>query len=145
MDDLTRSGEPACAFCEYLAGARPYTVLTRDDETAVLVTREQRGVAHLLVIPVLHVPTILELPDRLSAPLLRRVRDAATWIVTAYQPAGVAVWQNNGTAAGQAVDHLHFHVAGTLPGGGTNFGDVDEVDLAVTEAIARRLQAGGLI
>jgi len=70
------------------------------------VTREQRGVAHLLVIPVLHVPTILELPDRLSAPLLRRVRDAATWIVTAYQPAGVAVWQNNGTAAGQAVDHL---------------------------------------
>ena len=47
-----------CAFCDYLSGARPYTILHRQDAAAVLVTREQRGVAHLLVIPTRHVPTI---------------------------------------------------------------------------------------
>ncbi len=33
-----------CAFCDYLNGVRPFTVLYRDDLIAVLVTREQRGI-----------------------------------------------------------------------------------------------------
>lgn len=54
----------------------------------------------------------------------------------------MAVWQNNGVAANQAIPHLHFHLAGTLPGGGTNFGDVPELSVAATGAtgaIGRRL------
>ena len=41
-----------CAFCDYLSGARPFTILYRNDLIAVLVTREQRAIGHLLVLPV---------------------------------------------------------------------------------------------
>ncbi|HEY2270435.1 MAG TPA: hypothetical protein VGI96_48015, partial [Streptosporangiaceae bacterium] len=56
------SGEN-CPFCAFLRGEKPYTILRRSELAAILVTREQRGVAHLLVVPVRHCPTILDLRD----------------------------------------------------------------------------------
>ncbi len=129
-----------CSFCEYLAGTRPYTILERDDLIAVLVTYEQRGRGHVLVIPVRHRPTILELSSREQAALMGGVVRATRAIVGAFDPAGVAVWQNNGIPAHQSVPHVHFHVAGTLPGGGTNWGRVGQLAVAETDDIANRLR-----
>lgn len=129
-----------CAFCAYLAGERPYTILARTDRVAVLVTREQRGTAHLLVVPVRHAPTILDITDQESDAIMRAVRQAALAIDRAEKSPGIAVWQNNGVPASQAIGHLHFHIAGTLPGGGTDWGDVQELTLAETDAIAERLR-----
>lgn len=129
-----------CAFCDYLAGRRPYTVLARSSLVAVLVTREQRGLSHLLVVPVRHAPTILDVTDQESDALMRGVREAARAIDIAVTPAGIAVWQNNGVPAAQKIPHVHFHVAGTVPDGGTNWGDVEESSLVDTDAIASRLK-----
>lgn len=131
--------EDRCAFCDYLAGRRPYTVLWREDRLAVMVTREQRGIAHLLVLPRAHVPSLLHLEDNDAESMMIAVRDAALTIDRAHERPGVAVWQNNGLAAHQAIPHLHFHVAGTLPGGGTDFGDVPELSINKTNQIGRRL------
>jgi histidine triad (HIT) family protein len=57
----------ACAFCAYLRGERPYTILSRTADTANFVTREQRGDPHLLVLPIRRVPTILESTDAETA------------------------------------------------------------------------------
>lgn len=133
--------EGSCAFCDYLGGARPYTILWRERRAAVLVTREQRGVAHLLVVPTRHIATLLDLPDSEASDLMIAVRDAALAIDETFERPGIAVWQNNGAAAHQAIPHLHFHVAGTLPGGGTDFGDVEERSVADTDAIGRALSS----
>lgn len=138
---LNLPAEDRCAFCDYLTGARPYTVLWREDRVAVLVTREQRGIAHLLVIPTRHEPTLLDLADSEAGDLMIAVRDSARAISQAFERPGVAVWQNNGTAAHQAIPHLHFHVAGTLPGGGTDFGEVAERSVEETDDIGRKLTA----
>jgi histidine triad (HIT) family protein len=53
---------------------------------------------------------------------------------------GIAVWQNNGIAANQAVAHVHFHVAGTLEEGGTQWGEVPRLSVAETDAMAERLR-----
>jgi histidine triad (HIT) family protein len=129
-----------CAFCAYLSGARPYTILARTELVAVLVTREQRGTAHLLVVPIRHVPTILDINDEESDALMRAVRQAAYAIDQVEKSPGIAIWQNNGVPAAQAIGHLHFHVAGTLPGGGTDWGDVGELTVAETDSIAERLR-----
>ncbi|MBB3815357.1 histidine triad (HIT) family protein [Xanthomonas arboricola] len=129
----------ACAFCDYLSGKRPYTILRRDDWTATLVTREQRGRPHLLVIPIAHRASLLDLHESEAEALMLAVRDAARLIDRAYQRPGIAVWQNNGVDADQTISHLHFHVAGTLDEGGTERGEVEELSLEATEAIARRL------
>lgn len=128
-----------CAFCAYLRGDRPYTILSRTSDTATFVTREQRGIPHLLVLPVRHVATILELTDLEAASVAIALRDAAILIDRVYSKPGIAVWQNNGVPARQAISHVHFHVAGTLEGGGTEFGSVEEISVAETDEIAKKL------
>jgi histidine triad (HIT) family protein len=134
---LPESGD--CAFCAYLSGRRPYTILCRDASTATLVTREQRGKPHLLVIPIAHRATLLDLKDEEAYALMVAVRDAAKLIDRAYKRPGIAVWQNNGIDADQTIRHLHFHVAGTLDEGGTERGKVIEISVEQTNKIADRL------
>jgi len=129
----------SCAFCAYLNDERPYVFLWRDQDVAVAVTQEQRGVAHVIVFPVKHVETILELDRELAGPLMVAIRDASVAIDASERRPGISVWQNNGIAAGQKIDHLHFHVAGTLPGGGTEFGIVPEISIDDARNIAKRL------
>ncbi len=57
-----------------------------------------------------------------------------------YARPGIAVWQNNGVSAGQAIGHVHFRVAGTLDGGGTEWGRVPEISIEETDEIANRLR-----
>jgi hypothetical protein len=66
-------------------------------------------------------------------------RHAARVIDLADGRPGIAVWQNNGVPANQTIGHLHFHVAGTLDTGGTEWGDVPELSVAETDAIAEKL------
>lgn len=129
-----------CAFCDYLAGRRPYTILHRDKLSAILVTREQRGVSHLLVVPVRHCETILDLQDDEAAALMLNVVKASRAIDAADERPGIAVWQNNGVPADQTIPHVHFHVAGTLPGRGTERGPVEELSIEKTDRIAQRLK-----
>ena len=68
---------------------------------------------------------------------------AARVIAKAYAPEGIAVWQNNGVPAHQSVPNVHFHVAATLPGGGTNWGDVPRLSIEETDAIAAHLRSNG--
>lgn len=130
-----------CAFCDYLSGVRPFTVLYRDNLSAVLVTREQRGIGHLLVLPVRHYPTLLESESDERHSMMDTLAWAAAAIDAAFERPGIAVWQNNGTAAHQAIPHLHFHIAGTLSGGGTDFGEVPELTVEQTDQIAEQIFA----
>jgi histidine triad (HIT) family protein len=130
-----------CPFCDYLAGVRPYTILRRSALTATLVTREQRGMPHVLVLPIRHATSVLDLEDHEASALILEVRDVAAQIDRSYGRPGIAIWQNNGEPAAQAIAHVHFHVAGTLPGGGTEFGEVPEISVEATDAIAARIRA----
>jgi histidine triad (HIT) family protein len=133
--------DPArCAFCAYVAGRRPYAIVQRSDLVAVMVTREPRGYPHALVTTVRHCPTILDLIDAEARELFIAAREVARAIDNAFARPGIAVWQNNGVAAHQAIGHIHIHVAGTLDGGGTTWGPVEEQPLADAERIATRLR-----
>ena len=129
-----------CSFCDYLAGRRPYTILDRDSLIAILVTYEQRGRGHVLVIPVEHRATVLDLSGGEQAAIMDGVVRATHAITKAFDPEGVAVWQNNGIPAHQSVPHVHFHVAGTMPEGGTMWGEVERLGIAKTDEIAGRLR-----
>lgn len=129
-----------CAFCDYLSGARPFTILHREELAAILVTREQRGLSHLLVITTRHALTVLDINDAESEAVMRLVREAARAIDEVEQRPGISVWQNNGVEAHQAIPHFHIHVAGTVPGGGTEWDEVHELSIDETEKIAASLR-----
>jgi histidine triad (HIT) family protein len=94
------------------------------------------------VIPVAHRPTVLDLVDNELEALMRMIRAAAQTIETAWRSPGIAVWQNNGIPASQHVPHVHFHVAGTLDEGGTEWGPVPRIPQQETDAIAEKIRAG---
>ncbi len=129
-----------CSFCAYLAGERPYTILDRDEETALLVTWEQRGLGHVVAIPIAHRVTIFDLASSEANALMKTTIRAAAAIRDAFDPDGILVWQNNGVPAHQSVPHVHVHIAGTVPGGRTIDGPVQRFSTDQTDAIADRLR-----
>ena len=129
-----------CSFCSYLQGEAPYTILERGPVTSILVTYEQRGRGHVLVVPTEHRPTLLDLTDQEATAVMAATVRSARAIASAFDPAGIAVWQNNGIPAHQSVPHLHVHVAGTLLSGGTEFGTVPRLSLEETNTIAVTLR-----
>ena len=72
-----------------------YTILDRNDATALLVTYEQRSRGHLLVISIRQCETILELDREEPAAVMSDIVRATAATVGAFDPEGVAVWQNN--------------------------------------------------
>jgi histidine triad (HIT) family protein len=139
-DNLESPTNQECAFCAYLRGDRPFTILDRSTLVATLITREQRGSSHVLVMPTNHRDSILDLRADEASAVMAGVIRAAKAIDAADRRPGISIWQNNGVPAHQEVPHVHFHVAGTLPGGGTDWGEVRELSLEETEAIAERLR-----
>ncbi|MEU9579142.1 HIT family protein [Streptomyces chilikensis] len=129
-----------CAFCDYLQGIRPFTILHRESLAAVLVTREQRGTSHVLVVTTRHAPTILDLHEAESHAVMKLLRKSVAAIDAVDRRPGISVWQNNGVDAHQAIPHFHFHVAGTVEGGGTEWGEVREMSISETDRIADRLR-----
>jgi histidine triad (HIT) family protein len=133
-------GALGCAFCAYLTGERESAIVVRSARVAVFVTQEPRGQPHLLVAPVRHCETILQLDDEEAAEIMVATREVARAIDAEFCRPGIAVWQNNGVPADQAINHLHVHIAGTIDEGGTDRGEVRERPLAEAQGTADRLR-----
>ncbi|MGW0134109.1 HIT family protein [Streptomyces sp. NPDC003299] len=140
MSHLVVPDAHPCAFCDYLTGNRPFTILHRESLAAILVPREQRGISHLLVITTRHAPTLLDLHEAEAHAVIDLLQRASRAIDKTDRRPGISVWQNNGIDAHQAIPHFHFHVAGTIESGGTNWNDVPELSIIETDRIAERLR-----
>jgi diadenosine tetraphosphate (Ap4A) HIT family hydrolase len=65
---------------------------------------------HALVIPRQHVSSIFELSPSEYSQLWECVRQVRQLLVTEWQPAGFSIGVNDGSAAGQTVNHAHIHI-----------------------------------
>ena len=100
-----------CAFCSAMAETPPWPAIVEvRDGVLVFVPPEQRGPLHVLVSPVRHAPTVLDLSGGEVNAVFCRVQQVARAVVALTRPTGVHVFQNNGTGAEQTVPHLHVHV-----------------------------------
>jgi ATP adenylyltransferase len=113
-------------------------VLERTDETITMMNLFPYGSGHLMVAPVRHVASYVDLNDDENIALARAQARALRAIHTAYTPDGANVGANLGRAAGAGVPgHLHVHV---LPrwNGDTNF----MTAIADTRVLPESLRAG---
>jgi histidine triad (HIT) family protein len=100
--------------------------IVRDEIEAAVVHRDEQVVAfldhhpvfkgHVLVAPVPHVDTLLELPSALMVPLLSTAQRVARAIGSALGAQGSFVAVNN--VVSQSVPHLHVHVVPRTKGDG---------------------------
>jgi histidine triad (HIT) family protein len=109
---------PDCIFCKIAGGRIPCHKLYEDDKILAFLDVGPLSEGHALIIPKTHHRTIDGMPDDLAAacgallPRLSRAVCSAT---------GATAWnvlQNNGAAAHQAVDHVHFHIIPKTTDGG---------------------------
>ncbi|MEM7813779.1 MAG: HIT family protein [Candidatus Aenigmatarchaeota archaeon] len=98
-----------CIFCKIVAGVIPAFKVYEDSETLAFLDINPAAPGHTLVIPKKHAKDIFEIEE----PSLRDVAATTKRIAERLRRAlgaDVSVLQNNGRAAGQAIEHLHVHV-----------------------------------
>ena len=105
-----------CTFCRVAQGLIPAHVVREDNDVLAFLDHRPLFLGHVLVIPRLHVPTLLELDDQLLTPIFATARMIAAAMGPALGAQGTFVAMNN--AVSQSVPHLHVHVVPRQRGDG---------------------------
>ena len=85
-------------------------MIYEDDHVLAFLDIKPSTMGHTMVIPKVHAPNIIELPDGEVAPLFAAVKRVDGLLVKSLQPDGITIGINQGRASGQEVDHLHIHL-----------------------------------
>ena len=133
----------SCIFCKIVAGEIPSIRVFEDQDVLAFMDIGPLVKGHTLVIPKAHHNLISETPDDVLAKVIVAVRRIAQAQRDGLGAAGVNIHQANGTAAGQVVPHLHFHVVPRFQHDGHhwNWTPHPYADLSEAAALANRIQA----
>lgn len=101
-----------CPFCTAPAGC---WLLQRDTAVAL---RDAYPVSpgHTLILPRRHVASFFDTTTAERADLLGLLDDARRLLQAEFAPSGYNIGINDGSAAGQTIDHLHIHLIPRYPG-----------------------------
>lgn len=98
-------------FARIIRQLDPCFQVYEDEATLAFLDIYPQAEGHTLVIPKTACSrNLLDVPQELLGPLIRSVQLVARAVVTALQSDGFELQQLNGSAAGQTVFHLHFHI-----------------------------------
>jgi histidine triad (HIT) family protein len=103
-------------FCQIAAGDQPAAVVTRTPELVAFLDHRPVFKGHVLISPVAHVDTLLDLPQELMTPLLTMGAQVAAALGEVLGAQGTFVAMNN--VVSQSVPHLHLHVVPRSKGDG---------------------------
>ena len=107
-----------CIFCKMVAGQIPVTKIYEDEAVLAFLDIGPISDGHTLVIPKEHFEKLHECPSELLGQVSSRLGKIAGAVTAAINSDGYNVLCNNGRAAGQLVEHLHFHIIPRSTGDG---------------------------
>ncbi len=102
-----------CVFCKIIKGEIPSKKVYEDDEVLAFYDINPIAKIHVLVIPKVHIVSLLELKEdhkELLYHLFETINKVAK--IVGVDKTGFRVLSNVGEDGGQAVKHLHFHILG---------------------------------
>ncbi|MDP8236278.1 MAG: histidine triad nucleotide-binding protein [Candidatus Erginobacter occultus] len=102
-----------CLFCRIRDGEIPAEIIYREDGVLAFRDIDLQAPVHVLIIPEKHIASLAEAGEP-DDELLGRICRTAALIARreSIEQSGYRLVVNNGPDAGQAVDHLHFHLLG---------------------------------
>jgi histidine triad (HIT) family protein len=103
-------GKDDCIFCQMVAGRISVTKIYEDDVILSFLDIGPVSDGHTLVIPKQHFERLHDCPPELLGQVGSKLGKIARAVTAAMDSQGYNVLCNNGRAAGQLVDHLHFHI-----------------------------------
>ncbi len=108
----------SCLFCRIVADTTVAHVVHESAAAVAFLDAFPVARPHVLVVPRLHAPTLLDLDDAAVDGLFRAVKVVQQKVQSSFQPMGFNVGWNHGRAAGQHVFHLHVHILPRYADGG---------------------------
>ena len=128
-----------CIFCKIAAGEIPSFKVYEDGDVLAYLDINPFAKGHTLVIPKAHSSGLVDTDNDRLAMVMAAVRKVASHLKTALPCDGFNILQNNGAAAGQTVNHLHFHIIPRYNGEELKF-EPHPGDMAELDDLARRLR-----
>ncbi|MBO7632081.1 MAG: HIT family protein [Lachnospiraceae bacterium] len=107
-----------CIFCKIAAGIIPSATVYEDDDFRAILDIAPAHKGHVIILPKVHADNLFSLSDEVASKLLPVAKKVAAAVKKTTGCDGVNLLQNNGTAAGQSVFHLHVHVVPRFEGDG---------------------------
>jgi diadenosine tetraphosphate (Ap4A) HIT family hydrolase len=98
--------QPTCPFCH----PGKSRVLTANAHAIAIYDGSPVTLGHTLIIPKRHVSSFFETSREEQAALLDLLAEMRQRLLEERNPAGFNIGNNDGTAAGQTVMHLHIHL-----------------------------------
>lgn len=109
MSDET-SYDTQNAFARILRGELPSLKIYEDEATLAIMDIMPQADGHVLVIPKEAAAEIFELSEEAACACIRTTQKVAAAVKAATDAPGIMIAQFNGSAAGQTVPHVHFHI-----------------------------------
>lgn len=107
-----------CVFCRIVSGQIPATKVYEDDYVTAFLDIGPVSDGHTLVVSKKHIESLEQCSAQLLEAVFSRIGRLAGAISKAMSCDGYNVLCNNGRAAGQVVNHLHFHIIPRKTGDG---------------------------
>jgi len=99
-----------CIFCKMSAGEIPVTKVYEDEVVLAFLDIGPLSDGHTLLIPKKHYENLHDCPAELLGSVCSRLGKIAKAVAIGMNSEGYNLLCNNGSAAGQIVKHLHFHI-----------------------------------
>lgn len=128
-------------FAKILRGEVPAHVVFEDAHSVAFMDIMPQVDGHTLVIPRTPAENLFDIEPNALAHLIQATQHVARGVQTAFSAAGVMIAQLNGSAAGQTVFHLHFHILPRHRGLEFRLHARDAAQPAVLADHARRVRA----
>lgn len=108
-----------CIFCKIVKGEIPLEkVICDNDNFLSIPDTNPITEGHSIIISKKHFSTILDMPNTAGDELLSCIKDTAIKIMGEKNADGFNIINNNFEAAGQLVNHVHFHIIPRKKGDG---------------------------
>lgn len=99
-----------CIFCKIVKGEIPSVKIFETPDFLSFLDIHPICEGHAIVIPRNHYANLYETPVDVAADLMKVVQEIVVTLKKTLGAKGVNIIQNNEPAAGQVVNHIHFHV-----------------------------------
>ena len=99
-----------CIFCKIVKGEIPCTKIFEDEKYLAFLDIKPIGEGHTIIIPKKHFKTLMDLNEDISQKYIDAIKKTGKILLKKYNADGFNSVLNNGEAAGQIVNHVHFHL-----------------------------------
>jgi histidine triad (HIT) family protein len=99
-----------CIFCKIVNKEIPNYTVYEDDNVLAFLDVHPCSKGHTVVVPKQHFADLWEMNVETFQLIAAGLRAAAGRVQARLKPEGMNIGINNGTAAGQAVPHVHWHI-----------------------------------